>query len=242
MIQASGRRLVVKLGGSLSSSSELGEWLDALADTDSSIVITPGGGPFADTVREAQGVMGFDDEAAHAMALLAMAQYAYALASLHGGFEVAGTLEAIDDALARGKIPVWQPYPMALQDRSIPQTWHVTSDSLAAWLAARIDAWELILVKSVSPQKKSYSAATLAREGVVDPEFPRFLAKWGAAACWLGPEDFPSVRELLNNGAEAGALIWCEGKGPECKGPESKGPERKGSERKGPENRGSAAQ
>jgi aspartokinase-like uncharacterized kinase len=214
MTQSARRRLIVKLGGSFSSSPQLGEWLDALADTDSSIIITPGGGPFADAVREAQGMMGFDDEAAHAMALLAMAQYAHALASLHGGFEVAGSLKAIDSVLARGKIPVWQPYPMALEDRSIPQTWCVTSDSLAAWLASRTDAWELILVKSVAPRKKSYTAEALVREGVVDPEFPRFLARWGAAACWLGPEDFSSLRELLNAGRDAGALILCEDGGP----------------------------
>jgi 5-(aminomethyl)-3-furanmethanol phosphate kinase len=214
IFKAEGRRLVVKLGGSLSSSLQLGDWLDALADTDSPVIVTPGGGPFADAVREAQSVIGFDDQAAHAMALLAMAQYAHALASLHGGFEVACSLKAIDDVLARGKIPVWQPYPMALEDASIPQNWYVTSDSLSAWLAMRTDAWELILVKSVAPEKKTYTAEALAREGVVDPEFPRFLRKWGAAACWLGPQDFSLFTDLLNSGGEAGALIWCEGKEP----------------------------
>ena len=62
---------VVKLGGSLAYSPELPHWLSALAHTDA--VIVPGGGPFADTVRDAQQIWRFDDATAHAMALLAIA-------------------------------------------------------------------------------------------------------------------------------------------------------------------------
>jgi 5-(aminomethyl)-3-furanmethanol phosphate kinase len=214
MNPSASRRLVVKLGGSLATSPLLEEWLDVLANSDASVVVTPGGGPFADTVRAVQVLMGYDDRAAHAMALLAMGQYAHAIAGLHGVFEVAGDVDAIENVLGRGKIPVWRPYPLALEDASIPQSWRVTSDSLAAWLAARLDARELILVKSATPEKSSYTAEDLAREGVVDPEFPEFLAKWGAAACWLGPEDFPSFSELLKSGDEVGALVRSEGKGP----------------------------
>jgi aspartokinase-like uncharacterized kinase len=47
---------VVKIGGSLYDTPELKKWLKQLAKAakDDSIIIVPGGGPFADTVRDAQ--------------------------------------------------------------------------------------------------------------------------------------------------------------------------------------------
>ncbi|HCC82688.1 MAG TPA: delta 1-pyrroline-5-carboxylate synthetase, partial [Methylophaga sp.] len=68
---------VVKLGGSLYHTAELKSWLTLLEQTalNESVVIVPGGGPFADMVRQAQQLHKFDDQHAHHMAILAMAQY-----------------------------------------------------------------------------------------------------------------------------------------------------------------------
>jgi hypothetical protein len=57
------------LGGSHATGPHLTDWLTAIAAEAGSIAIVPGGGPFADAVRAAQASMGFDDPAAHAMAL-----------------------------------------------------------------------------------------------------------------------------------------------------------------------------
>ena len=76
--------VVVKLGGSLAFSQHLRAWISALAACPGRAVIVPGGGPFADAVRSAQTRMGYDDHAAHHMALLAMEQYGRALISLNG--------------------------------------------------------------------------------------------------------------------------------------------------------------
>jgi dihydroneopterin aldolase len=46
--------LVVKLGGSNAAAPELALWLNAIADAVCPVVIVPGGGPFADHIREAQ--------------------------------------------------------------------------------------------------------------------------------------------------------------------------------------------
>ena len=73
---------VVKLGGSLAFSDALRPWLDALSQCARHVVVVPGGGPFADAVRAAQPRMGFDDRAAHHMALSAMEQYGRALVGL----------------------------------------------------------------------------------------------------------------------------------------------------------------
>ena len=63
------KRAVVKLGGSTAFDAEMDMWISALAGSALPLVIVPGGGSFADQVRQSQQRMGFSDEAAHAMAI-----------------------------------------------------------------------------------------------------------------------------------------------------------------------------
>src|SRR5262245_48515417 len=97
---------VVKLGGSYAYSSDLPGWLQTIAGSAGTIVLVPGGGPFADVVRAAQPRMGFDDMAAHHMALLAMEQYGRALVALNASLVLAHSIAAIRRACRGGKIPV----------------------------------------------------------------------------------------------------------------------------------------
>ena len=69
------------------------------------------------------------------MAILAMAQFAEALASLDVRLVLADREEAPAAALDRQRPVVWNPLPLGL-DPEIPHRWDVTSDSLAAWLRA----------------------------------------------------------------------------------------------------------
>ena len=186
---------IVKLGGSHALGPHLRGWLDAMATRAGALVIVPGGGPFADAVRAAQGPMGFDDSAAHHMALMAMAQFGRALESLHPLLTGAATRAAIARLLARKRVPVWAPEPMALAAR-LPASWALTSDSLAAWLAGELGASQLVLVKH-GEFKQREDAGDLARRAIVDPLFPDFLARSGARAWLAGPHD---------HGALAGGL------------------------------------
>src|SRR2546426_2358433 len=86
---------VIKLGGSFAFSADLGDWIAAIAACAGRVVIVPGGGPFADVVRAAQVQMGFDDRAAHRMALLAMAQYGCAIKSRNEALTLADSLDSI---------------------------------------------------------------------------------------------------------------------------------------------------
>src|SRR4051794_16524117 len=119
---------VIKLGGSHAFAPHLRPWIAAIARQRGSIVLVPGGGPFADAVRAAQPKMGFDDGAAHRMALLAMEQYGCALASDSKRFALADTRAAIDRALRLEQVPVWLPTRMVLAAPEIPASWDVTSD------------------------------------------------------------------------------------------------------------------
>jgi 5-(aminomethyl)-3-furanmethanol phosphate kinase len=174
---------VVKLGGSLAGGPHLEDWLAAIAAEAGSIVVVPGGGPFADAIRRAQASVGFDDSAAHAMALLAMTQFGRALLSLNPALRLTSSHSAIWRTLKGGKVPVWSPEPMA-RAAALPESWELTSDSLAAWLAGALGAGRLVLVKHGRFAAAAFDVHDLAAQGVVDPLFPRYLRQSGVPA-WL---------------------------------------------------------
>src|SRR5215470_17208654 len=138
---------VIKIGGSCAFSLDLRRWTEAVAACGGRAVVVPGGGPFADAVREAQPKMGFDEAAAHHMAMLGMEQFGYALASFDGRLTVADSMAGLRRALADDKVAVWLPARMAMAAADIPASWQVTSDSLAVWLAGQLRAVRLLLLK-----------------------------------------------------------------------------------------------
>jgi aspartokinase-like uncharacterized kinase len=201
-----GHIIVVKLGGSLAGSRHLADWVGALASGGGRSVVVPGGGPFADAVRQAQAEIGFSDAAAHHLALLAMEQFGWALASLNPNFRVADSANAIESVLRAGNVPIWSPVKMVLDCREIPPSWDVTSDSLAAWLAGQIGARQLALVKHSAPGSP-LSAVDLAARGIVDQAFPRFLASSGAQASIVAAEASGSAQKAISEGDMPGTPI-----------------------------------
>ncbi len=179
-------RRVVKVGGSLQADPvRLRRLLADLAEgAHGACVIVPGGGSDADAVRAAQPAEGFDDAEAHRRALDAMGR-------------MAGTFRRIEPRLVASLAPwndrgrpeaalVWDPALLRAGHSDIPETWDVTSDSLALWLAARIGAPACILVKSADAQPDLDPAAH-ARTGLVDAAFPAFARSFpGTIAIW-GP-------------------------------------------------------
>ena len=206
-MRAPGGVTVVKLGGSYAHAAELKPWLASIVTCAGHVVLVPGGGPFADAVRDAQARMGFDDRAAHHMALLAMDQYGCALASLVGNVTRATSAQAIHQALNRGEVPVWSPAAMVLAAGEIPASWEVTADSLAAWLAGQIGAAHLVLVKQVRPAGPRVRAADLAAQGLADRTFPDFLRASGADAAIAGPADHASAAAAIRRGDLYGTPI-----------------------------------
>jgi len=202
-----GGPVVVKLGGSFASSPYLRDWVDALAACAGRAVIVPGGGPFADAVRAAQVPIGFDEAAAHHMALLAMEQFGRALMSLDARLSDADSVDAIRHALAAGLVPVWMPTQMVLASPDIAPSWHVTSDSLAAWLAAKIGAGRLFLVKHVQLAPAPARCDVLAAAGIVDREFARHWRRSGVSACLLGPTDHAAAVIAIRDGAALGVAL-----------------------------------
>ncbi|MGD7034560.1 uridylate kinase [Methylotuvimicrobium buryatense] len=163
---------VIKFGGSLECSGTLKSCMDkAAAFYREGCVWVPGGGDFAEQVRQAQQRWHFDDITAHAMALLAMRQMALLMHSMHRDCVLAGSIADTVRQLDLGKSVIWSPDVNELNQAGVPASWEVTSDSLAAWLAVRLGADELILIKSAEiPQAADVNK--LAELGIVDRAFP----------------------------------------------------------------------
>ena len=141
---------VIKVGGGLLEHVEhLDRVLAAIAEVARTqrVVVVPGGGPFADAVRDADGRLGLGDDAAHWMAILGMDQYAHLLASRLSGAVVVSTSQEIDSGLRQRQIPVLAPSRWLSSIDPLPHTWDVTSDSIAAWVAGELGAARLLLVK-----------------------------------------------------------------------------------------------
>ena len=140
---------VLKIGGGLLEASSLDAVLDVIGDLarEHRVLIVPGGGPFADAVRDVDRRIHLSDDAAHWMAILAMDQYAHLIASRLPGAVVVHSRDAIAAAVNEGRLPVIAPYDWLRDVDPLPHSWNVTSDSIAAWIAGQVGASSLVLVK-----------------------------------------------------------------------------------------------
>lgn len=193
--------VIVKLGGSLAAAGTLQAWLDpVLAHGSGRCIIVPGGGDFAQGVRAAQQRLGFTDRTAHRMALLAMQQYALLLRELAPALRPCEDEGQIETALAAGGIALWLPSRMVEADPAIAESWDITSDSLAAWLARRVGATRLVLVKSAPAPDPPLSPERLAALGLVDAAFPRYAARVGIPLTYCGPGAAALLAEQIGLG------------------------------------------
>ena len=144
--------IIVKIGGSLYSSPHLKAWCDQLASIhQQSIVIVPGGGPFADQIREVDNKWKLSDTLAHNMAVMSMQQFGCLLANVNKKLKIIDTINSISGTGAM----LWLPYNDVVTECDYPENWQTTSDSLALWLACKSSANHLCLVKSAEIDDKS---------------------------------------------------------------------------------------
>lgn len=164
------------------------------------VVLVPGGGPWADEVRAAQQREGFDDRVAHRKALRAMEHYGSVLTAMRANLVPAASFTQMRATLSKGQVPVWSPHDMVVADACIPESWDVTSDSLAAWLANQLNASALLLVKSLTVAEPDLSVEELSRRGWVDQAFATFTRAARYRIRVLGQGDREIARRLLMTG------------------------------------------
>lgn len=191
---------VVKLGGSMAHDPTLRDWVSVLVACPDPVVIVPGGGPFADEVRRLQRTWQFDDAWAHILAVQAMDLFGHVLCTLHPDLHPLDSLEMLTPESRAPKTWVWIPSHDVLADVSMEASWDVTSDSLSAWLAGRIEARGLLLVKSAEPRTHDTSLFSVVSAGLVDRAF---LQHGPRARCPIG---------LLHRDRADQFDGWCSGR------------------------------
>lgn len=141
---------VIKIGGGLTAIPDaLDRVCAAITEVsqDHRLLVVPGGGPFADSVRDFQGQFTVSDDAAHWMALLAMDQFGYVLAEKIAGSVLLDEPGAVAAAVRLGRVGVLAPSRWMRSADVLPHSWDVTSDSIAAFVAGALEAARLILIK-----------------------------------------------------------------------------------------------
>lgn len=166
-------RWVIKLGGSLSQSHHLGTLLKSLAEYP--CLIVPGGGPFADVVRETQKKQGFHDAVAHALAIRAMALYGQMLLGMEPRLHPVVTFKDWPENVVPKQPYLCLPDPDEPSLQSLDPSWDVTSDSIAAHLALELNIPDLLLIKFVEPKEREIKLQSPTGQALIDPAFCRIV-------------------------------------------------------------------
>ena len=204
---------VVKVGGGLGDDA-LPRLCTALGELGERhpLLVVPGGAGFADAVRDADRRHRLRAESSHRMAILGMEQFGWLLGDL-----IPGAVRRSGLAAEAGRTTVLLPGALALD--SLPASWEVTSDSIAAAVADQAGAARLVLMKDVDglfadwpPRGEPIARLTVAElaalgSGGVDEHLPTVLAGAAFETWVIGGRHPARLAELLDRGATAGTRI-----------------------------------
>ena len=174
---------VVKLGGSLLSranlAAELRAWSRRQTPARADLYVV-GGGLLLDAVRQLDAVHGFDEQAMHwrcvrmlrfSFELLGELVPEWAAIETQAEFETRRTHGDFAGAMRVAVDSFFTPHC----DGSLAPSWSTTTDSIAAFLAHRVAADELVVLKSCAVDAEQ-SLADQVRAGLLDPQFPAACA------------------------------------------------------------------
>ncbi|MCW4054061.1 MAG: delta 1-pyrroline-5-carboxylate synthetase [Candidatus Bathyarchaeota archaeon] len=144
--------VVTKVGGSLAKDSErliaLCAKLSRLAK-DYEFVVVPGGGMFADVVRDSDERFNLSSGISHRMAILGMDQFGLLLAQITPNSCATHLLDDAKQLSETKAVPVFLPSRLIFKEDPLKNSWDVTSDSIAAYVASKLQATKLVLVTDV---------------------------------------------------------------------------------------------
>ncbi len=214
---------VIKIGGSVSRGGGLEDLCKEISFLGQHyrLAAVPGGGKFADQVRETSQKYQLRDTAAHYMALLAMDQYGYLLNQLIAGSRVTKDILCAKHEAQPGSVPVMLVSEHIIRFDPLPHSWLVTSDTISAWVAHVLDCARLILIKDVdglfmgenprdapSEYIPQMTVTQLAQQsGGVDGYLARFLASVRMETWVINGFKPGRLSELLSRGRTIGTRI-----------------------------------
>ncbi len=172
-------RRVIKLGGSLLELDDLAgkfrRWLASEPPMQNVLIV--GGGRFADGIRAAFLQHELSEDAAHWLCIRILGITAELVAGLLPESLLVQQFDQLRASQPADRLLVFEaePWLRSLPESpgpSLPHTWDVTSDSIAAALATVLGARELVLLKSWAPTEPWTTLRAAADAGYVDRFFP----------------------------------------------------------------------
>ncbi len=166
---------VVKVGGSLENIASYEERITRFLQSvnASQVVVVVGGGALVNQLRVVSARENWPATKSHWAAIRAMSQSAET-ASRRLGLEIVrsfSTLVHAEKSVVIFDCFDWLSERQASSEFPLPESWDVTSDSIALALACDLAAEQLILLKSVDASEP-IDVDRLADDGIVDAHFP----------------------------------------------------------------------
>lgn len=146
---------IIKFGGSIAERGtlkqivQLGKTLSSLFDRRQDFAIIPGGGLFAEFVRETQEKYSLDDEQAHWMAIQAMEQHASLLLKFMPNSILHDFASKDFEALIFDELPILRVMKYMITESDLEKTWNSTSDAIATEIALKIKAEKIVFLKDI---------------------------------------------------------------------------------------------
>lgn len=197
------KRRVIKLGGSLFDLPNLVDRLLCLVQhwPDMANFVVVGGGPAADMVRNWDDAWGLGEIRRHHLSIFAMNWNAKQIFKHHSAFHTVRNTRSIPENLKFAVVfaePFLNSQAASSNRNAVPASRHITSDSIAAYVADILHAEQLVMCKSldcfsnvdrtsVGHQRdfdhhlidvsSTQQLQSIAERGLVDREFPKYAAK-----------------------------------------------------------------
>ena len=170
--------VIYKVGGSLFTLPNLATRIrEIIRQRAGSLpLLVAGGGSATDIVRQWDHTRNLGEQRSHGIALRSLQLNDALLAELLPEAVVVQDKEQAVRAWENADLPIAaaREFLQAAEERTdrLPHCWEVTSDSIAAWLALRFKASELVLLKSVGLPPRG-TLDTARNQQLVDPYFPQ---------------------------------------------------------------------
>ncbi len=193
--------IVVKLGGSVVENAK--NIIEELKRCERDIVIVPGGWIFTEEVRR----MNLDDDSAHWMAILGMNMYGYYLS------RYADLIEPEEFDFNPDGVKILLPYILLKKNDELPHSWSVTSDSIAIWLAEKIDAESVVKITDVDGiilngrLVEKINASDLKVKTCLDDFAPKLLLEYGRELFVCNGFRAGRVKDYIMKGRAKGTIV-----------------------------------
>jgi aspartokinase-like uncharacterized kinase len=202
---------VVKLGGSLLDDADVAakyrRWLNTQRPARNVLIV--GGGKLVEVLRQADRIHSLDASLLHWLAIDCLGINARLVAGLLREAELVAEWNGLRRRLLQ-MLPAGQSGTLVfdvtgfmrqieprLPGARLTHGWNVTSDSIAARVAAGLAAGELVLLKSALPSEEPQTTQALADIGYVDESFPTIAREVRMIRCVnLRQSNTDNVREI----------------------------------------------